>query len=180
MGINSKNVCKSFNNKFGNICMAPPRKRMEQKPEVEAEAPILLTEIYRPIIDRTYEKPMNWYYLTFKPLNKPYNLDRDWFANKGIEKVKDKLRGSETFVLTRETLAEKIHINALVCSKKDLTKLHEKVCYHKYKIHCQKLYSASDRRNVLNYMCKEINQRKFEKYLDYLYYFPKDFQFITR
>lgn len=169
----------TMTNKLRINIISPSRKRLKLKPEVAAEADVKidnLVEIYRPIVDRTYEKPLYWYFLTFKPLDKPYKKDKNWFLFKGMEKVKDKLRGCETLFLTRETMAVKVHINALVCTKQDLTKLHNKVCYHKYKIYCDKLYEASNRKRVLKYMCKEIGERKFEKYLDYLYYFPKDYQ----
>lgn len=124
---------------------------------------------YRYIIERTYEAPLKWYFLTFKPFDKGYAKDTAWYQKKGIDHCRDKIGKAgkaHAYYLTRETKATKTHINALVLSESDLSKLHEKKT-NKYFIYCE---AVNDRFKVFDYIFKESRERYFNQYIDFAIY----------
>lgn len=117
--------------------------------------------------NRTYES-MKCYYLVFKPLNRPYEIDPEWFKFKSLDRCRKLLKCSDYF-LTREINATKVHINALVYSTRDMVnEFHEKTRLNKFFIHCEELKTKEHRDNVLNYITKESSTREFLKYRDYI------------
>lgn len=120
-------------------------------------------------IERTYESPFNWYYIVWKPLNKPYSKDPDWFKNKGLDKCRNQVsKNSEVILMTREIHATKVHIHALICSSCDLyEKYHDKIGYNKYKQHVSVASRPADRRRITDYLLKESKSRPFIKFVDY-------------
>lgn len=122
------------------------------------------------IIRRSYERPIQWYYIVFKPYNAPYGRDPDFFKVKGLDKCRKILRAPQAYILTRETDAEKVHVNMLVATSQDLLSLHDQSYCSKYKLSVQSLRTLGDRRRVLTYLLKESKTRTFIKYLDYIHY----------
>lgn len=122
------------------------------------------------IIARTYESPYKWYMVVFKPFNKPYALDPDWYAFKGLSKCRDMFKKPQAVVLTREVNAEKIHVNAIVCTDQALLHRHDRAYCNKYKIYVVELPQQRDRQNALSYISKEAKTRTFKKYMDYIAY----------
>lgn len=121
------------------------------------------------LIGRTYEKPMKWYYVTFAPYNDPYERDSDWFKVKGMDYCRLFFKKPQVSILTRETIATKIHINALVCTDQDLETGQN--YRNKYRLNVHELATLGDRRRILTYITKESTQRTpYLKYLDYYYY----------
>lgn len=145
--------------------------------ETVAEATIQvhdeLTTLTRPLIERTYEEPIEWYYLVFKPFTRAYERNKDFFIVKAINTAKRAIKGAQVAIFTRETQSAKVHVNAIVATQQPLLELHESCFRNKYKIYCQKLHTLSDRERVLNYSLKESKQRTFYKYLDYSIYSRK-------
>lgn len=125
------------------------------------------------IIERTYELPCKWYYIVYKPFSKPYARDPDFFKVKGLDKCRKSLRKPLAYIMTRETLAAKVHINAIVCTTEDLLLKNDQSYCSKYKLYVSELKSIGDRRRVLDYIMKEASLRPFIKYLDYLIYYRK-------
>lgn len=120
------------------------------------------------LISRTYEKPFQWYFIVAKPYNRSYEKDTDWYQSKGINCVRRHLsKISECLIITRELLAEKTHINLIVCSSLPMLDRHESDLCNKYKLHVQQLCTQNDRYNVLDYITKEANKRPYIKYQDY-------------
>lgn len=123
------------------------------------------------IVRRSYEYPYRWYYLTFKPFNEGYEP-----LSKDIDKIFNKLRsGAEFMLVTREIDATKIHYNVIVATHIDLSRLHNRVSHHRWKMYCDELDTTDYRMNVFKYMCKEARRRPFLKFIDYKYLLPKDF-----
>ncbi len=151
----------SFNSNLGNLnCLAGAI--------AEARVPLSYTPI-----TRSYEKPYNWYLLVFSPMDVPYENDPEWFMIKGLDRIRDKFRLHETFLITRELNATKVHANMLICSKTDLTKMDARKCFHKYHIKAQYICnSLCDREHVYNYITKEFKEREPVKYLDYVIKYP--------
>lgn len=125
------------------------------------------------IVDRTYEIP-KWYYIVFAPFNEAYRKDTSWYASKGLDKCRQKFNHPSAYILSRETQATKIHINALVATTENLNRYHEKNYTSKYKMHVQELKSLADRLKVFEYMMKERHVREFHKYMDYLFFSTRD------
>lgn len=121
---------------------------------------------YRYIIERTHEAPLKWYFLTFKPFDKGYAAETAWYQKSGIEHCRKKIGKADAYYLTRETKATKTHINALVLSSSDLSKLHEKKT-NKYFIYCE---AVNDRFKVFDYIFKESRERYFNQYIDFAIY----------
>lgn len=125
-----------------------------------------------PPLQRTYENS-KWYFIVFKPYNKPYLKDPEWYQHKAVDKARDWCRKKcHDYYVTREILATKTHSNALVVSSLDLLeKYHGKSCYNKYKMHVSELPNMGDRMRVLDYITKESKDRPYKLYADY--YFTK-------
>lgn len=119
---------------------------------------------YYYIVERTYEQPFKWYFLTFKPFNKGYESDPAFYAKKGIDHCRKKIGKVTAYLITREIKATKIHINALVCSDRDLSKLHEQKT-NKYFIYCEQV---KNRFQVFDYIFKESRERYFNKFIDFV------------
>lgn len=120
-------------------------------------------------VNRTYEDGQ-WYYVVFKPYNKPYEKDPDWYWNYAVDKAKRwGFRNSKTFIVTRERDAAKVHANVLIHSHQDLLRYQDKSVYNKYRLHVSLLEGKADRLNVLNYITKEAKVYSFKLYQDYYY-----------
>lgn len=122
------------------------------------------------IIERTYELPAKWYFIVYKPFDKPYARDPDFFKVKGLDKCRKSLKKPLSYIMTREIMSAKVHINAIVCTTEDLASKNESSYCSKYKLYVSELKSTGDRRRVLDYIMKEASLRPFTKYLDYLIY----------
>lgn len=125
------------------------------------------------IVENTYELPVQWYLVIFKPYNRPYERDPDFFKVKGLDKCRKLFRKPQAYVVTREVEAEKVHVNAIVATAQQLENLHDQSYCSKYKLHVQILHSLGDRRRALAYITKEHKMRTFTKYLDYISYSRK-------
>lgn len=123
---------------------------------------------YYYIVNRTYEEPFRWYFLTFKPFDKPYEKDPVFYHKKGLEHCRKKVGKTEAYFYTREIKASKVHINALVLSSSDLSILHEKQT-NKYFIYSVQIPNM-DRFKVFDYIFKESRERYFNKYIDFAIY----------
>lgn len=142
----------------------PPITESEAKPELGALT--LLNHNMETIISRSYENS-TWYYVVFKPFNKTYTKMLDWYTIKGLDSCRKYFKKPEVYILTREIDAEKIHINALVCTR--TPPVDGSVYNNKYKLHVSELSTLGDRMRVLTYVTKEFYNRSFYQYLDYLY-----------
>ena len=114
----------------------------------------------------SYSQNSIWYLLVFKPYNDSYARRYSWYADKGLQHVQRKLNKfcKGKFLITRETIADKVHINALISCEKDLTEWHERATKD-YKVYAQPVI---DRRKAYEYITKEAHIRKFIMYTDYI------------
>lgn len=120
------------------------------------------------VVSRTYESPVQWYFVVWKPFNRAYEKDPDFFRVKGLDKCRQMFKKPNAYVVTRETESTKVHINAVVATSQPLDAKHETSYCNKYKVHVQRLSTLGDRLDVLSYITKENRDRSFTKYLDYL------------
>lgn len=136
----------------------------EEEAKTETEDLHMLTQH---IVASTYELPHKWYFLVFAPLDASYDKNPDWFAVKGIEYVRKRFKRPEAYIVTREIVAKKVHINVLICTSEDLLLQHGKIVSHKYRIFAE---VCKDRHKVHKYITKEAMTREFKRYLDYMTY----------
>ncbi len=136
----------------------------------ETNVELSATNIWTNIVRRTYEKPNNWYFVVFCPLDKPYDKDPDFFKVKGLDKCRSFFKKPQAYIMTREILdCEKIHVIALVCTTQDLMLHNKKIYCNKYYVDVQLCPLPADRDRVLTYITKEKTKRSpYLKYLDYL------------
>jgi len=124
-------------------------------------------EVYnsvRYLVDRTYEKPYLWYFMTFKPFNKNYDVNLKWYRNKGFDHVRKKIGKVKCYIMTKEIMAKKAHINVLCVSERPLdTFLHDTNTKY-YRIFCD---PCRNRHAALDYIIKESHHRYFTQMLDY-------------
>jgi len=118
------------------------------------------------LVKRSYERPFRWYFLTFKPFNKNYEKDIDFYNRKGFDHVRKKIGKTEAMIMTKEIQASKIHINVLCCSERNLSELLHDKNTNKYHIFSE---PCKDRHLVLEYILKESRTRFFHEHLDYEY-----------
>lgn len=139
------------------------------KPEREALAVTWSLSPLRQNLRDSYNQESKWYCLTFKPFNKAYDKDSDWFSNSALQAVRKKLpRGIQ--ILTREVEATKVHINALISTDMDMvTKFHNKTILNKFKCWC---IESTDKQGWFDYIFKESRNRQFIKLKDYYIYNP--------
>lgn len=146
-----------------------PETEAERK--VEANTYEWYNELH-PIIEDE-EKEGQWYYVVFKPMNRPYEEDPSWYLYMGIDNCRKKLLSPSRYILTLERLdVAKAHINALCRSDKDL---HNLLNGRKY---LNKYYMTvipvepgiANRERVLQYILKESSKRTFKLYRDVLFY----------
>ena len=137
-------------------------KPAQAKPKAEA------TTKWDHIVERSYEEPVKWYLIVFKPYDKPYGRDPAFFIHRGLDKCRKLLKRPHAYVMTREIKAAKVHVNAIAATSQDILRHHDQSYCSKYKIHVQLLHNLGDRRRALAYITKESNERTFEKYRDYL------------
>lgn len=146
----------------------------EARNEVKSEAiygTTNIAHIYAPLIQRSYEAPYSWYYVTFKPFNDSYQAHEQRYQNcLGI--VSDYCRTkADLGILSRETISSKTHVNAILVSCNDLLRLHGTNITKrglKYKLHVDLLLTYPDRHRVLMYMFKESKERQFILYTDHM------------
>lgn len=125
--------------------------------------------LFNPVITRSYEHPYKWYYIVWKPFNRSYDKDAQWYQTKGLDKCRRQISNkANAYLITREIVAKKTHIHGLICSSQDLDLLHQKNCYSKYKMHVSSVLSQADRHRVTDYLLKESKNRSFKKYVDYV------------
>lgn len=136
---------------------------------VDMYEPVPIINNYAKICRRTYELPFKWYYLVFAPYNAPYAKDKEWYNTKGLDACRKKVTSCESFFLTKEIEASKVHINALCLSTKSLAELNGKGILGKYRIYAEECYSAS---RTFHYMTKEFRYRNPVLFKDYLYKLP--------
>lgn len=118
----------------------------------------------------SYAHFSRWWFLTFKPYNDSYQKDTTWYQKKGLDYVR-KLLPKGRYLITREIDSEKVHINVLISTDKDLKDWHDKAG-RKYKIWCKPLDDqCHDRVTIYDYITKEALTRPFEKYSDYIIYY---------
>lgn len=128
-----------------------------------------------PITDTIKWEPLNrsyegckWFMVVFKPYNKPYLKDPEWYYNYAVDKGRKwAYRLGKAFYVTREIDATKVHVNVLICSGSDLMRYHDKTVYNKYRLHVSELDTLGDRQRVLAYITKESKDRSFKLYSDY-------------
>lgn len=133
-----------------------------------------LNEVQKPLecnylLDRTYEG-VHWHFLTFKPFNK--NYDPLYSPQKLMDHVRKKLGKRSDVpvaIITRETMATKIHYNVLLGSYQDLEDKLDGAHTNRYYIYCKKI-DSSDRKKVYNYIVKETKKREFQIGVDYHYW----------
>lgn len=149
----------------------PIVKQGEAAQRSESVKTIQLVQLYKPLIDRSYEQPYNWYYLVFAPFNDTYDVNKYAIC---LSKTVDYLRKSKHVSVTissREILSQKIHTNHLVCSDEDLYELlHGKSVTTrglKYRVNVQCLDAYQNRLQVLHYIFKEANLRDYQIYTDH-------------
>lgn len=119
------------------------------------------------LVERSYERPYKWYFMVFKPFDKSYERDYDFYqSTASFDHIKKKLGAVSFYLFTREIFAAKTHVNVLVCSKRDLSSLHDKKT-NKFWIFSK---PAKERRDVFEYIIKESKIRRFKPKLDYRYY----------
>lgn len=140
------------------------------EPKVEKEALLDVTKLYSHLIKRTYEYPIRWYYLVFKPFNSSYDEE---LYSRPLGPCSDYLRsiGCDLQILSREIIAPKIHVNAIVTSITDLTELSGKNITKRglgFKLNVQHLPTLGDRQGVFSYMFKEAEKRPFVLFVDHL------------
>lgn len=128
-----------------------------------------VASIYKQLVYRSYEDRYSWYYVVFKPFDDSYTLPKYYNV---LGTCSDYLRSKSVLgILSRECIAPKIHVNALVVSKENLLALHGKNIQKrglKYKLHIECCETFEHRDNVLQYMFKEADERDFTIYLDHL------------
>lgn len=111
-----------------------------------------------PIVKRSYEKPIQLYYLVFKPFNKNYKRSFD-----AMDHVRKKIgTGHQAVIICREINSTKVHYHAMVFTEKDLMYLHDSIT-NKFKIHCQNP-PMIDKYKVHEYLIKEAHVRYFYKH----------------
>lgn len=134
-------------------------------PEQVAQAKLWSHTIYRD----SYNQDSEWYSLTFKPFNRAFDKDPQWFTNKSLDAVRKRLpRGIK--IITLETEATKPHINVLISTDIDMVaKFHDKNILHKYKVWCE---PTQDKKWWFDYIFKESKNRPFESLKDYYIYNP--------
>lgn len=117
---------------------------------------------------RSYEG-CKFYFMVFKPYDKPYLEDKEWYYSRALDAVYNKLKNyCPLLIVTREYDAAKCHINALCVSSADLeAKFHDKSSHNKFKMYASK---STDRIQAFIYMFKEAQKRYFVKYQDYIIY----------
>jgi len=119
------------------------------------------------LIERSYELPYKWYLITFKPFNKNYERDLDFYKNKCFDHCRKKVGTVKAYVMTREVDAAKVHVNMLVCTDRLLEPLlHEKQT-NRYFIYCQE---CKNRHDAYEYIIKESHTRMFYKHKDIIWY----------
>lgn len=151
----------------------------EAKPQADANTKMDLHPLARQMItqqeilvkrhlfaNRTYEG-QQCYFMVFKPFNKTYLKDPDWYRIKGLDAIRKSINPNAYFI-TREIKATKVHINMLCYDTRDLSKLDGRNRLNKYRVHVTQLKDKGDRERVLNYITKEAREREYIKYSDYL------------
>lgn len=107
-----------------------------------------------PIIRRSHEN-MSLFFMVFKPKNKRYDPLFD-----GMDLVRKRIGSDfQDLIITREIDSKKIHYNAMVFTKKDLSAQHEKQT-SRFFIYCKKVPYA-DKYKVHQYIVKESMTRYF-------------------
>lgn len=118
---------------------------------------------------RSYE--MNCYFLCFKPYNKTYDSNLNWYNTKALDATRKLIQrfGAKAYLITKEIFASKTHFNAIVYSEQDLVGLfNEKNRLNKFRCYAHRLAGPTDRHKVINYITKERKLRSFKLYSDYL------------
>lgn len=108
--------------------------------------------------------------VVFKPFDRAYERDPCFFQVKGLDKCRKLFKRPTAYIMTREIIASKIHVNSLVATTENLIDYHDSSYCSKYKVHVSELHNLGDRQRVLVYITKEGKKRTFIKYLDYIVY----------
>lgn len=111
----------------------------------------------------------NTYYIVFQPYNQKYEQYEYEIINRGMDNIGQWLRKrchSFAYILTRETIATKVHYNAIVFSTSTylVDNFHNSTVARKYQAHVQLAYNIP---KLLEYMLKEALERDFSRLTDY-------------
>lgn len=122
-----------------------------------------------PIVERSYEEPLKLFQLTFKPFDEGYDPDYPIMHAAKKYMWNQKHINLHAYVFTREILhCAKVHANAMIFSKDDLSYLHDKFTNH-FKVYCRQI-PMWDKYRLHNYIIKESKERFMFKYTDILIY----------
>jgi len=120
----------------------------------------------------------SWYFLCFKPFNLNYEKNINWYRTKGFDHCRKKIGQVDSFIMTREIMAKKVHLNMMCVSDKPLDKLFHDKNTNYYRIYCVPCYN---RHRCLDYILKESRLRYFHKRIDYQYFsrmYPGQMQYF--
>lgn len=123
-----------------------------------------------PVVKRSYERPLNLYYATFKPFDHNYDPEKIQ-----LEHVRKKIASwckTSAIIITREIEAKKHHYNAMFWTTVPLLdlKVHD-TCTNLFKVWCNQV-PLVDKYNIHDYIIKESRIRYFKPKKD-VYSFPK-------
>jgi len=128
--------------------------------------------INQPNIICSYEEPYTTHFIVFEPYTDKYEQSTDYYQSlrfiDDVRKFTNKFNEIIFYVITREIIATKIHVNLIITSRSNtLTKE-----FGSYNIHFgYKITKAGntweDRKAILFYMFKELKERQFKRFLDY-------------
>lgn len=127
-------------------------------------------EHMRQLIKRTYEGPYLWYYVVFKPYNRTYSRDPEWYQHKAMDYCRRFFSRPKILIQVKEQDATKTHVHALVCTDQ---KLIDGCSMTRYKLSVSLLHDIGDRIRTLDYLVKESLKRQFIIYRDYIFH-PKN------
>lgn len=118
-------------------------------------------------LKRTYESPINTFYLVFKPLKvcKPSIRDLRLIEKYCRNKFKYK-----RILIAREIYATSIHYNVLITSATCCFCMHDKIYGNRYKLHVQSAPGIQDIEKIINYILKEANTRPMKEGKDIFNY----------
>lgn len=161
-------------------------KQSEAKPEDDAltyidnpelEQLIARNELIyqsRTFLQRSYEN-VKCFFMVFKPYDSTYASELAWYKYKAIDAVRKNIsQYSKEYMLTRETLASKVHINVLCYSSDDLVKRYNnKNRLNKFWVFAKCIASPTEREFISKYITKESKERPFHKFRDWIIRYTK-------
>lgn len=136
---------------------------------------IMISKTRETVCDSCFEPPTRWHFLVFKPFNKAYDKNTEWYTKKGLDYVRRLISDSHILFITKETMSAKEHINVMVACN-DLKEFDGQVTpNNKYKIYTKPLKDIGHRITVYNYITKESKERPYFQYIDWVMSIGKNF-----